>query len=70
MLMDNADSDQEASTQSSTEDTPRQIDLRALGSPTFVPLSPVRIRRSPPEEEKEEETKQESPELETEMPIR
>ena len=68
--MDDTDTNQEASPQSSIEDTPRQIDLRALGSPTFAPLSPVRIERSPPEEGKEEETKRESPEPETETLIR
>ena len=68
--MDDTDTNQEASPQSSTDDIPRQIDLRALGSPTYAPLSPVRIERSPPEEGKEEETKRESPEPETETPIR
>ena len=38
--MDDTDTNQEASPQSSTEETPRQIDLRAIGSPTFAPLSP------------------------------
>ena len=57
---------QEASSQSSNEDTPRPIDLRAIGSPTFAPLSPIQIERSPPEEE----TKRESPKSETETPKR
>ena len=64
--MDDTDTNQEASSQSSTEDTPRPIDLRAIGSPTFAPLSPIQIERSPPEEGKEE-TKRESPEPETEF---
>ena len=65
--MDNTESDQEASTPSSTEDTPRQVDLRALGSPTYRPLSPVQIERSPPEETEEEfeEVEWESQEPET-----
>ena len=65
--MDNAESDQEASIPSSTEDTPRQVNLRALGSQTFRPLSPVRIKRSPPEETEEEveEVERESQEPET-----
>ena len=67
--MDNTESDQEASTQSSPEDTSRQIDLRAIGSPTFEPLSLVQIDRTPPEEGTEEEER-ESSESETEMPRR
>ena len=65
--MDNTESDQEASTQSSPEDISRQIDLRALGSPTFEPLSLVQIERPPPEEETDEEER-ESSESETETP--
>ena len=64
--MDDTDTNQEASSQSSNEDTPRPIDLRAIGSPTFAPLSPIQIERSPPEEE----TKRESPKSETETPKR
>ena len=64
--MDDTDTNQEASSQSSNEDTPRPIDLRAIGSPTFAPLSPIQIERSPPEEE----TKRESPKSETETPVR
>ena len=67
--MDNTESDQEASTPSSTEDTPRHIDLQEFGSPTFEPLSLVRIERTPPEEGTEE-AKRESPESETETPRR
>ena len=63
--MDNTESDQEASTQSSPEDSSRQIDLRAIGSPTLEPLSLVRIDRSPPEEGKEEERESTQSEIET-----
>ena len=66
--MDNTESDQEASTQSSPEDISRQIDLRALGSPTFEPLSLIQIDRTPPEEGTEEEER-ESSESETETPM-
>ena len=48
-LMDNADSDQESSTQSSQEGTPRQFDWLSAASPTYRPPSSTRIDRSPPE---------------------
>ena len=70
MLMDDTDTNQAASTSSSPEDILRQFDYLADVSPAFFPG--VRERRTPPvsPEEEEEETKRESPEPETESPIR
>ena len=65
--MDNTESDQEASAQSSPEDTLRHFDFLSEVSPGFFPLSSLRIDRSPEEETEEEveDVQRESPEHET-----
>ena len=52
--MDNTDSDQAASTQSSPEDSLRHFDFFGEVSPGFFPLSSLRIDKTPEEETKEE----------------
>ena len=68
--MDDTDTNQAASTSSSPEDILRQFGYLADVSPAFFPG--VRVRQTPPvsHKEEEEETKRESPEPETETPIR
>ena len=46
--MDSTHSNQEARASSSSEDISRPFDWQAQGSPTFQPLSSVRIERSSP----------------------